>query len=444
MAFFADIPVAKPNPVFMLSDLYKADTNALRLNLGVGAFRDDYGNAVVTQLVKDVELEMAQDVVEGRLNHEYPPLGGSQELVAQTCKLVFGETSSTIAANLVQGVQAVSGSGAVRLVADFIGSFHTQSRQAFISNPTWENHQKIFDAAGLKVLEYRYYNEKTCGMDFDGMMQDLAVAEPGACVILHACGHNPTGFDPSTEQWRKIADLCRERHLLPVFDAAYLGFVSGVPETDAAAIRLFDQLGLNFFVCISFSKNFGLYSERAGVTLFRASTVAEASAVVSQFKVLSRRLWSVPPMHGATIVLRVLSNPERAAQWRKDLQTQAGRIIRTRRQLFEALHARDPHRDWSQVIKQAGMFSYTGLTAEQCDKLIKDHHIYLLSTGRINVSGIRADAVERVADAMIKVVGVKSAPSVVSADSTTKNNNWTTSGCGSADCCAFAHMLVKK
>jgi aspartate/tyrosine/aromatic aminotransferase len=266
------------------------------------------------------------------------------------------------------------------------------------------NHPAIFSEAGLAPTSMRYYNESTLGLDIDGLLEDMRAAAPGTTVVLHACAHNPTGVDPTEDQWRLIAQVCQEGQLLTIFDCAYLGFVTGEPEEDAFAMRLWAQLNLSFFICMSFSKNFGLYSERCGVTLYVGSTPKEATAVNSQLKVIGRPIWSVPPMHGAVIVERILTDPDLHNKWRYELKGQAQRILRMRQKLHQGLTASDPEHNWDHIIKQTGMFTYTGLSKEQCEELISEYSIYLLDTGRINVSGIPADAVDYLVDAICSVV----------------------------------------
>eukprot|EP00730_Choanoeca_flexa_P020367 TRINITY_DN9952_c0_g1_i2.p1 TRINITY_DN9952_c0_g1~~TRINITY_DN9952_c0_g1_i2.p1 ORF type:complete len:507 (+),score=115.98 TRINITY_DN9952_c0_g1_i2:139-1521(+) len=400
---FENVPLAPPNKIFHLAAQCKADENPDKLNLGVGAFRDDAGRPVVMTVVQETEEEMAREVVAGKLNHEYPPMGGSQILVNAAARLALGPDSDRLALEQVQGVQALSGTGALRLAAEFIARYHS-SHDVLITNPTWANHPAIFREAGLKPSYMRYYDESTLGLDFDGLLADLNKASPGTTVVLHACAHNPTGVDPSEEQWQAIAQVCQERRLLTVFDCAYLGFVTGDPDQDAFAMRHWSELGLSFFICMSFSKNFGLYSERCGVTLYIGSSVKEANAVNSQLKVIGRPIWSVPPMHGATIVERILTDDDLHKKWRYELQSQADRILRMRRKLYEGLKKNDPEHNWDHIINQTGMFTYTGLSKEQCQELIDDYSVYLLDTGRINVSGIPADRVDYLVDAICAVV----------------------------------------
>eukprot|EP00045_Choanoeca_perplexa_P007029 m.61655 g.61655 ORF g.61655 m.61655 type:complete len:458 (+) comp13897_c0_seq2:171-1544(+) len=400
---FNSVPVAPPNKIFHLAAQCKADPNPDKLNLGVGAFRDDAGRPVVMTVVQETEEEMARDVASGKLNHEYPPMGGSQGLVKATVELVLGKDNTQLGANQVQGVQALSGTGALRLAAEFIKRFHP-SQEVLVTSPTWANHPAIFKQSGLNPTAMRYYNESTLGLDIDGLLADLRAAAPGTTVVLHACAHNPTGVDPTEDQWRMIAQVCQEGKLLTIFDSAYLGFVSGEPDQDAFAMRLWAELGLAFFICVSYSKNFGIYSERCGVTLYVGTTAAEATAVNSQLKVIGRPIWSVPPMHGATIVERILTDPDLNKKWRYELKTQAQRILRMRKKLHEGLVANDPEHNWDHIIKQTGMFTYTGLSKEQCEELVSSYSIYLLDTGRINVSGIPVNGIDYLVSAICAVV----------------------------------------
>ncbi|EDQ89565.1 uncharacterized protein MONBRDRAFT_32367 [Monosiga brevicollis MX1] len=389
----------------------KQDPDTSKLNLGVGAFRDDAGKPHVMTIVKEVEEEMAREVAADTLNHEYPPMGGSQDLVMAAARLALGNDSSRIAHEHVTGVQALSGTGALRLNGEFLNLFHA-NKTIYIPDPTWGNHKPIFAESGLNVKTYRYFDEGTLGLDITGLLEDLAAAPKESIILLHAVAHNPTGVDPTEEQWGMIADAIVANDHLAVFDCAYLGFVSGDIDTDAMAMRLFANRGLSFFICMSFSKNFGIYSERCGVTLYVGANPDEADAVVSQLKVIGRPMWSVPPMHGAHIVQRILLDEGRTAKWRYELKEQARRILRMRRELYEGLKARDPAHNWDHIINQSGMFTFTGLSKEQCDELIQVHHVYLLDNGRINVSGIPADRVDDLVDAICAVV--QPAPDAVS------------------------------
>lgn len=400
---FESVPIAPPNKIFNLAALYKKDENRSKLNLGVGAFRDDEGNPVVMTVVQEVEEEMARDIAAGKLNHEYPPMGGSQGLVKAAARLALGEDSKRLTEGLVQGVQALSGTGALRLAAEFISRFH-DNLEVYVTNPTWANHPAIFREAGCQPKKLTYYNDATLGLDIEGLLSDLEACPEQSVVVLHACAHNPTGVDPSHDEWKQIAAICQQRNLLTIFDCAYLGFVSGDPDQDAFAMRYWDSIGLNYFICMSFSKNFGLYSERCGVVMYIGNSTRESDAVVSQLKVIGRPIWSVPPMHGATIVERILTDSDLTKKWRYELQTQAKRILHMRKLLHEGLSQRDPAHNWDHIIKQSGMFTYTGLSSDQCQELINEYAIYLLDTGRINVSGIPLDRVDYLVESICSVV----------------------------------------
>merc|ERR1719281_1607025 len=282
-------------------------------------------------------------------------------------------------------------SAKLRLVAEFLTTYHQHPQEnphpsVFLSNPTWANHKAIFSEAGFAdtIKHYSYYDQDTCGLDFDGLMADLGKAQEGDIVVLPACAHNPTGVDPTPAQWTAIADLCRRNNITPIFDCAYLGFASGDLDTDAEAMRHFANAGLEFFVCMSFSKNFGIYGQRCGSALFVSEDSDAVDRVVSQLKRLSRPLWSVPPLHGARIVTAVLGNPEYRAHWKKEVRDLAERIKdirkRLRDELEEACAKRNvPEISWEHITRQRGMFTYSGLTETQVEFLKTEHNIYMLS-----------------------------------------------------------------
>eukprot|EP00043_Microstomoeca_roanoka_P007316 m.70476 g.70476 ORF g.70476 m.70476 type:complete len:481 (-) comp13777_c2_seq2:57-1499(-) len=402
---FASVAIAPPDSIFALQAQFTEDTHKdVKMNLGIGAFRNDEGNPVVMDIVKEVEREIVDEVIAGNLFHEYPPIGGLPSVVRGALELVLGEQHAFIEDNKAQGVQAVSGTGALRLVAEFLAK-HNSSKVAYISDPTWANHGPIFREAGFTAIKtYRYYRQETRDLNFDGLLEDLENANPRDVVILHACAHNPTGVDPSMQQWVEIAHVCKRKQLVVVFDCAYLGFASGDLDQDAQGMRYFANLGLEFFVCMSFSKNFGLYGERCGASLFISENELIATAVVSQLKQLSRPLWSVPPVFGGRIVSRVLGDPARRAQWKKELSDMASRILDLRVRLFEELSDRAPSHDWSHIKNQKGMFTFSGLRPKQCEDLKKEYHIYMLSSGRISVCGIPKTKVAMLAQAIAEVV----------------------------------------
>ncbi|KAG2484886.1 hypothetical protein HYH03_016367 [Edaphochlamys debaryana] len=306
----------------------------------------------------------------------------------------------------VATVQALSGTGALRVGAEFLAAHlpSTAPRVVYLPSPTWGNHKTIFAKAGFQVREYRYFDAATRGLAFDGMCADLASAPRGAVLLLHACAHNPTGVDPSPQQWARILALAQEKALLPFFDSAYQGFASGDLDADAASLRLFVRSGLELVLAQSFAKNMGLYGERAGALSVVCKCKDTAGRVESQLKMVIRPMYSNPPMHGAAIAAKVLGDARLREMWRVELKGMAERIISMRRALYDALYERNVPGDWSFVLKQIGMFSYTGLSRVQCQKLVNKWHIHLTLDGRISMAGLSAQKAPYLADAIADVV----------------------------------------
>jgi len=289
------------------------------------------------------------------------------------------------------------------LVVNFLGTW-SKGNPAYVSVPTWGNHFAIFEKSGVEARKYRYFHAKTLGLDFDGLMADISAAPSGSIILLHACAHNPTGVDPTPDQWKAIADLCKEHNLIPFFDCAYQGFASGDLEKDAYAIRLFASMGFELLVAQSFAKNFGLYGERIGAFHVLTHTEDRAVAIASQLRLVARPMYSNPPTYGARIVVTVLKDPELYAEWRENLKTMSGRIYQVRQLLFEELKKLQTPGDWSHVINQIGMFTYTGLTEKQVERMVNEFHCHMLKNGRISMAGINTNNVVWLAKAINTVV----------------------------------------
>jgi len=290
----------------------------------------------------------------------------------------------------------------LRLGGEFIAKF-LPGKVIYISDPTWGNHKAVFTNSGLKQKEYRYFNAKTLGLDFDGMIEDLKNAPDGSVILLHACAHNPTGVDPSQEQWKVIAEVLKSKSHIPFFDCAYQGFATGSLERDRFAMEYFANQGFEMFIAQSYAKNFGMYGERVGC--FHVVSKPDTSeAVASQLKIVARPMYSNPPSYGARIVVTVLKDPVLFAQWKQDLVTMSGRIKQVRELLTQELKKLGTPGDWSHIKNQIGMFTYTGLNEPQCDRLIKDFHVYLLKSGRISMAGINTSNVSYLAKAINAVV----------------------------------------
>jgi len=398
---YADVSVATPVEVFAVSAAFREDTHPQKVNLSVGAYRTDDGVPWVLPVVRSVESKMAADMT---LNHEYLPILGLPDFRSASLKLLLGDAHPAIVENRVVGVQALGGTGAIRLSADFykqIGKCET----VYVSKPTWGNHMGVYRASGFSdVREYRYWDPVKRCLDIEGMVEDLKNAPENTVVILHAVAHNPTGVDPTKEQWKTIADVCEEQKLSVLMDIAYQGFATGDLESDSWAARYFADRGFEFLCAQSYSKNFGLYNERIGNLALICNTTDAMKRCSSQLEIIVRRIWSNPPNHGARIVGTVLNDPSLFAEWRDSVKIMANRIKEMRQQLYDKLKALGTPGTWEHIITQIGMFSFTGLNPSQVDFLMKNHHIYLIKQGRINMCGLNSGNIDYVAQAIHEAV----------------------------------------
>lgn len=402
---FCKVELAPKVPVFKLSADYQKDSNPQKINLGVGAYRDANGDPWVLPVVRSVEAQMVNDPA---LNHEYLPISGLPAFCEAATKLCLGADSPAIAENRAGGVQALSGTGSLRIAAEFLKRFyktHVPNVVVSYPDPTWANHDSIFRYAGFQDRrKYRYWDEKNRCLDLAGMKEDLMSYPEYSIVILHACAHNPTGIDPTHEQWMEIADVCKEKKHFPVFDSAYQGFASGDPDLDAWSIRYFVDLGFEFFVCQSFAKNFGLYNERVGNLTMVMRNPSALTNVRSQLEIIIRGMYSNPPNHGARVVAMALNNPSYRLEWLDNIRTMSDRIKRMRKCLFEKLKIRGTPGNWDHIVKQIGMFSYTGLTQVQSEYMVKQKHVYMLKSGRISMAGLNDGNIDYFTDALHEAV----------------------------------------
>jgi len=388
--------MAPPDPILGVSEAFRKCTDPKKLNLGVGAYRTEDLQPYVLPVVKKAE----QKIVAKGENKEYLPIEGLDAFRKATVDLLLGASHPAIKEGRVAVLQALSGTGALRVAAGFIARFF-KGATVYISNPTWGNHKNIFNDEGVKWANYRYFDAETVGLDFKGMMADLEAAPAGSVVLLHGCAHNPTGIDPTPEQWGQIAELCKRRGLLPFFDVAYQGFASGSLDTDAAAPRLFVDAGLEVIVAQSYSKNLGLYGERVGATVVVTSDKEGAGRVLSQLKKIARPLWSNPPLHGARIAAEVVNDAALFEEWKGEMAGMAGRIARVRGELRQSLESKAPGKDWSFITKQIGMFSFTGLSPAQCDVMTNKHFVFMTKDGRISLAGLNSAKVDYLANAIV-------------------------------------------
>jgi aromatic-amino-acid transaminase len=389
----AAVPMAPSDPILGVTEAFVADQNPRKVNLGVGVYYDDEGRIPLLECVRHAESERLKSAP----HRGYLPIDGLAAYDRAVQQLVFGAVRDNIVT-----VQALGGTGGLKIGADFLKTFYPGA-QVWISEPSWENHRQLFEAAGFTVSAYPYYQAKTHGLDFAGMQHALSALPPGSIVVLHSCCHNPTGVDLDNAQWRAVLDIVRSRGLIPFLDLAYQGFAEGL-EPDAFAARLFAEAMSPVFLSSSFSKSFSLYGERVGALSVVAANADEAARVLSNLKRIVRTNYSNPPTHGGQIVATVLGDAQLKALWDRELGAMRERIKGMRKRLVDTVQARVPGADFSFVLRQRGMFSYSGLTREQVRRLRAEFSIYAIDTGRICVAALNSKNVDYVADAIAQVV----------------------------------------
>ncbi|KII88605.1 hypothetical protein PLICRDRAFT_41791 [Plicaturopsis crispa FD-325 SS-3] len=397
------VPLAPPDSIFQLTAAYKADTFPQKVNLGVGAYRDDDNKPWVLPVVKKATEILLNDPT---LDHEYLPITGLPEFTSAAARLIFGPDSPVL--SRVASVQSMSGTGAIHLGGLFLARFYqwgAAEKSIYISDPTWANHYAVFKNLGINPLTYPYYSPATIALDFPAYLAALSAAPPRSVFLLHACAHNPTGVDPTREQWVQIADKVLERGHYVFFDCAYQGFASGDLDNDAWAIRYFVERGAPLLVCQSFAKNAGLYGERVGALHIVAPTEEASKRIKSQLSVLQRSEISNPPAHGARLVSLILNDPALLEEWKADIRTMAGRIIAMRKELHKLLteELKTPG-NWDHIINQIGMFSFTGVNPAQSKALVEKAHVYLTGNGRISMAGLNSHNVRYFAASLDKAV----------------------------------------
>jgi len=398
MSFFSAVEMAPRDPILGLNDQFAADPNPAKVNLGVGVYYDDQGKLPLLGCVQAAEQAMmATPKARG-----YLPIDGLAAYDTGVKALVFGADSEPVQSARVATVQAIGGTGGLKIGADFLHRLNPRA-EVLISDPSWENHRALFTNAGFLVKNYRYYDAKNRGIDFEGMLADLASAAPGSIAVLHACCHNPTGYDISAAQWDQVVAMCKSRGLLPFLDMAYQGFGYGLSE-DGAAVQKFTAAGLSFFVASSFSKSFSLYGERVGALSVLCDSQDEASRVLSQLKVVIRTNYSNPPTHGGAVVAAVLANPQWRALWESELAGMRTRIKAMRQKLVDGLKAAGLQQDMSFITSQIGMFSYSGLSREQMVRLRQEFGVYGTDTGRMCVAALNGKNIDYVCASIAKVV----------------------------------------
>jgi len=388
-----------PDAILGVTEAFKKDTNPKKINLGVGAYRDDNGKPYVLPSVQKAEEAMAKK----QLDKEYAPISGPPEFGKLSIQLALGDDSEEVKAGANATVQGISGTGSLRIGCAFLSSFFPGPKDLYLPSPSWGNHTPIGKHAGLNIKSYKYYDPKTCGLDFQGALDDISKIPERSTILLHACAHNPTGVDPTPEQWTELSALIKKKNLFPFFDMAYKGFASGSVDRDAFAVRLFIKEGHQIALAQSYAKNMGLYGERAGAFSLITSSKEEAERTMSQLKILIRPMYSNPPIHGARIVQTILGTPELKAEWLRDVKQMADRIISVRSSLRSNLEKLGSTRNWQHITEQIGMFCFTGMNADQSTRLSKDFSIYLTKDGRISMAGVTSKNVEYLAHGIHEV-----------------------------------------
>ncbi len=395
---FESISAAPADPILGLADLFRADDRPEKINLGIGVYKDETGKTPVLTSVKKAE----QYLLENETTKNYLSIDGLADFARCTQALLFGNQSPLITAGRARTAQTPGGTGALRVAADFLAT-QTSVKRVWISNPSWPNHNNVFKAAGLEVCEYHYYDPANHTLDFDGMLASLKQVQPGDVVLFHGCCHNPTGIDPTAEQWQQLAQLSQANGWLPLFDFAYQGFARGLEE-DAEGLRIFAASHQELIVASSYSKNFGLYNERVGAITLVAAEASVADTAFSQVKYTIRANYSNPPAHGAAIVATILGNDTLRTIWEQELSDMRQRIQRMRQLFVNTLAEKGAQRDFSFIIKQNGMFSFSGLTKEQVIRLREEFGVYAVNSGRVNVAGMTPDNMSALCEAIVAVL----------------------------------------
>ncbi len=398
MSLFSSVEMAPRDPILGLNEQFAADTNPNKVNLGVGVYYDDQGKLPLLACVQAAEKSM----MDKPAARGYLPIDGIVAYDAAVKAMVFGADSDAVKSGRVATIQALGGTGGLKVGADFLKHLNPQAK-VLISDPSWENHRALFTNAGFTVESYRYYDSKTRGLNFEGMLADLKAAAPGAIVVLHACCHNPTGYDITSAQWDQVVAAVTEGKLVPFLDMAYQGFANGLAE-DGAVVQKFVAAGLTFLVSTSFSKSFSLYGERVGALSVLCTDKEEAGRVLSQLKIVIRTNYSNPPTHGGAIVAAVLGNPQWRALWEQELGEMRARIKAMRQKLVDGLKAAGVKQDMSFITSQVGMFSYSGLSKDQMVRLRSEFGVYGTDTGRMCVAALNSKNINHVCAAIAKVI----------------------------------------
>ncbi|SGZ47689.1 CIC11C00000000511 [Sungouiella intermedia] len=408
LAKWNQIPLAPPDKILGISEAYQKDTNSKKINLGVGAYRDNSGKPIVFPSVKKAETVL----LESETNKEYTGITGSKPFQNAVKEFVFNNSgkdsngAKLIGENRIVTAQTISGTGSLRVIADFLKRFYS-SDKIIVPKPTWANHVAVFTDAGLKADYYAYYDKANNGLDFENLKKSISAAEDQSIILLHACCHNPTGMDLTPEQWEEVLEIIEQKKLFPLIDMAYQGFASGSPYKDIGLIRRINELVVQgkiptYALCQSFAKNMGLYGERTGSISIITESADTTAAVESQLKKLIRPMYSSPPIHGSRIVETIFSDQNLLNEWLADLDAVVGRLNVVRDKLYQKLDK--TNYNWDHLLKQRGMFIYTGLSAEQVIELREKYSVYATEDGRFSISGVNENNVDYLADAINQVI----------------------------------------
>lgn len=397
-SLLARVEMAPRDPILGLTEQFNADKNPKKVNLGIGVYTDENGKVPLLECVRTAETQLLAQAAP----HSYLPIDGLAAYDRAVQALLFGAESPVVKEGRTLTIQALGGTGGLKVGADFL-HLVAPGAGVWISDPSWENHRALFENAGFKVQTYPYYDAKTHGVNFPAMLEGLGKLPAGSIVVLHACCHNPTGVDLTPDQWAEVIKVAVARELVPFLDIAYQGFGDGI-DADGVAVRRFAEAGLPVFVSSSFSKSFSLYGERVGATSIVTRSSEEAARVLSQVKRLVRTNYSNPPSHGGHVIAKVLSTPELRALWEKELAAMRDRIRTMRALLVEKIHARVPGADFSFILRQKGMFSYSGLTKAQVVRMREEFGVYAIESGRICVAALNNGNIDYAADAVAKVI----------------------------------------
>lgn len=390
------------DPILGIVEEFKKDPATTKVNLSAGTYKDNEGKPYILNCVKAAQ----KIIIEKNIDHEYLPIEGLRGFIDNSLKLAYTSDNKALKENRIVGVQGLSGTGSLRIGFEFLAEHYPGPRKVLMPNPTWPNHKNIVARANMQCQEYRYYDFQNKSLNLNGMLEDLDKAEKGSIVVLHVCAHNPTGMDPTQGEWAEIQKVIQAKGHLPFFDMAYQGFATGDLDKDSYALRKFADSGMNLCLAQSYAKNFGLYGQRVGCFSLICDSKEEAVAAESNAKFIARAQYSNPPKQGAHLVDIVLSNPDLTAEWHRELKIMADRINAMRQSLYENIKNQGSTHNWEHIIKQIGMFAYTGVSKDQVKRLKQEFHVYLTDDGRISISGLNTKNVEYVAKAFHEVTKI--------------------------------------